>query len=87
MFFQLFTTIPIYHSKQFGLTEFQTGLLLTLNGVLVFFLEMPIVNYIEKNKKDKLKVIILGCLLMTISLFLMLVNTWAGNFNYHDVIS
>ncbi|OGS80137.1 MAG: MFS transporter [Flavobacteria bacterium RIFCSPLOWO2_12_FULL_31_7] len=78
MFFQLFTTIPIYHREQFGLTELQTGLLLTLNGVLVFFLEMPIVNYIEKNKKDKLKVIILGCFLMTISLFLMLVNTWAG---------
>ena len=27
---------------------------------------------------DKLKVIILGCFLMSISLFLMLVNTWAG---------
>lgn len=78
MFFQLFTTIPIYHREQFGLTELQTGLLLTYNGVLVFFLEMPIVNYIEKHKKDKLKVIILGCFLMSISLFLMLVNTWAG---------
>lgn len=78
MFFQLFTTIPIYHRQQFGLTELQTGLLLTLNGMLVFFLEMPIVNYIEKNKIDKLKVIILGCFLMTISLFLMMVNTWAG---------
>lgn len=78
MFFQLFTTIPLYHSKQFGLSEFQTGLLLTLNGVLVFFLEMPIVNYIEKNKKDKLKVVITGTLLMAISLLLMLVNTWAG---------
>jgi predicted MFS family arabinose efflux permease len=78
MFFQLFTTIPIYHRQQFGLTELQTGLLLTLNGVLVFFLEMPIVNYVEKNKKNKLKIIILGCFLMTISLFLMLVNTWAG---------
>lgn len=78
MFFQLFTTIPIYHRTQFGLTELQTGLLLTLNGVLVFFLEMPIVNYIEKNKIDKLKVIILGCFLMTISLFLLLINAWAG---------
>jgi MFS family permease len=39
---------------------------------------MPIVNYIEKHKKDKLKVIILGCFLMSISLFLMLVNSWAG---------
>jgi predicted MFS family arabinose efflux permease len=78
LFFQLFTTIPLYHKKQFDLTEFQTGLLLTLNGVLVFFLEMPIVSYIERNKLNKVKVVSIGCLLMAVSLFLMLFNTWAG---------
>jgi predicted MFS family arabinose efflux permease len=78
LFFQLFTTIPLYHKKQFDLTEFQTGLLLTLNGVLVFFLEMPIVSYIERNKLDKVKVVSIGCLLMAVSLFLLLINTWVG---------
>lgn len=78
LFFQLFTTIPLYHREQFDLSEFQTGLLLTLNGILVFFLEMPIVSYIERNKLNKVKVVSIGCLLMGISLFLMLVNTWAG---------
>lgn len=78
MFFQLFTTVPVYHKMQFNLTELQTGLLLTLNGVLVFFLEMPIVNYIEKNKVDKIKVIIFGCLFMAISIFLLLINFWSG---------
>jgi predicted MFS family arabinose efflux permease len=78
LFFQLFTTIPLYHKEQFDLTELQTGLLLTMNGVLVFFLEMPIVNYIERNKLDKVRVVSIGCLMMAISLFLMLVNTWAG---------
>lgn len=78
MFFQLFNTIQIYHKHQFGLTEFQTGLLLTFNGVLVFFIEMPLVNYIERKKIDKIKVITFGCFLMAISLFLLLINTWAG---------
>jgi len=78
LFFQLFTTIPLYHKKQFDLTEFQTGLLLTMNGILVFFLEMPIVSYIERNKINKVKVVAIGCLMMAISLFLMLINTWAG---------
>ena len=78
LFFQLFTTIPLYHKEQFDLTEFQTGLLLTLNGILVFFLEMPIVSYVERKKLNKIKVVSIGCLLMGISLFLMLVNTWAG---------
>ena len=78
IFFQLFNTIPLYHKEQFGLTELQTGLLLTLNGLMIFFLEMPIVNYIERKKISKLKVINLGCLLMSMSMFIMLINLWAG---------
>ncbi|WP_297869671.1 MFS transporter [uncultured Flavobacterium sp.] len=78
LFFQLFTTIPLYHKEQFNLSEFQTGLLLTLNGVLVFFLEMPIVSYIEKHNINKLKVITYGCLAMAISIYLLSVNNWAG---------
>jgi predicted MFS family arabinose efflux permease len=80
LFFQLFTTIPLYHREQFNLTEFQTGLLLTLNGVLVFFLEMPIVSYVERNNLNKLKLVAFGCLFMGISMFLLLFNTWAGIF-------
>lgn len=78
LFFQLFTTIPLYHKEQFNLTELQTGLLLTLNGVLVFLLEMPIVSIVERKKLDKVKMVTIGCLMMSISLFLMLINFWAG---------
>ena len=78
LFFQLFTTIPLYHKKQFDLNELQTGLLLTLIGVLIFFLEMPIVSYIERNKLDKVKIVSIGCFMMAISMFLMLLNFWAG---------
>lgn len=78
LFFQLFTTIPLYHKDQFNLTELQTGLLLTLNGILIFFLEMPIVSYIERHQINKVKVVTLGCFLMSVSLFLMLINVWAG---------
>lgn len=78
LFFQVFTTIPLYHKEQFNLTEFQTGLLLTMNGLMIFFLEMPIVSYVERHKISKVKVVTIGCLLMGVSLFLMLVNTWAG---------
>lgn len=78
LFFQVFTTIPLYHKEQFNLTEFQTGILLTMNGLLIFFLEMPIVSYVERHKISKVKVVTIGCLLMAVSLFLMLVNTWSG---------
>lgn len=78
LFFQLFTTIPLYHREQYNLSEFQTGLLLTLNGILVFFCEMAIVGYVERKKLNKVKIVSIGCLLMAISLFLLLVNNWAG---------
>ena len=78
LFFQIFTTIPLYHKEQFNLTEFKTGLLLTLNGLIIFFIEMPLVSYVERNKISKVKVVALGCFMMAVSLFLMLINTWAG---------
>lgn len=78
LFFQLFTTLPLYHNEQFGLTEFQSGLLLSLNGILIFFLEMPIVSFIQRKNIDKLKVILWGTLLMSFSFYVLLINIWAG---------
>jgi predicted MFS family arabinose efflux permease len=78
IFFQLFTALPLYHSEQFGLTEFQTGLLMTLNGLLIFALEMPIVSYFERKKVQKLKVILWGSFLMALSFYSLLINVWAG---------
>ena len=78
LFFQLFTTIPLYHREQFDMSEFQTGLLLTLNGILIFFLEMPIVGYVERKKLNKVTIVTYGCLAMAISLFLMMINFWSG---------
>ncbi len=78
LFFQLFTTLPLYHKEQFNLTEFQSGLLLTLNGLLIFFLEMPIVSYIEKHKINKLKILAYGCFAMAGSFYILLWNGWAG---------
>lgn len=78
LFFQLFTTLPLYHREQFDMTELQTGLLLTMNGIMIFFLEMPIVGYVERNKIDKVKMVTIGCLLMAISMYLLLINMWVG---------
>ena len=78
IFFQLFTTLPLYHHERFSLTEFQTGLLMTLNGLLIFALEMPFVSYFERNKVQKLKIILWGTLLMSLGFYLLLINFWAG---------
>ncbi|MBE8724807.1 MDR family MFS transporter [Flavobacterium hungaricum] len=78
IFFQLFTTLPLYHNEKFGLSEFQTGLLMTLNGLLIFALEMPTVGFMERKGFAKIRVIILGSFIMALSFFLLLINFWAG---------
>lgn len=78
IFFQLFTTLPLYHNEKFGLSEFQTGLLMTLNGLLIFSLEMPTVGFLERKAFPKIRIIIVGSFIMASSFFLLLINFWAG---------
>jgi predicted MFS family arabinose efflux permease len=51
---------------------------MTLNGFLVFLLEMPIVSYFERNKVDKMKIVLLGSLCMALGFYALLINVWAG---------
>ena len=78
LFFQIFTTLPIYHSEKYGLTEFQTGLLMTMNGLLIFIFEMPIVSAFESKRTSKIKLILSGSLMMTFSFFVLLYDTFSG---------
>lgn len=76
LFFQLFTTLPLYHHEQFGLSEFQTGLLISLNGILIFLFEMPLVSFLSRKQIDKMKIILWGSILMAISFYILLLNYW-----------
>jgi predicted MFS family arabinose efflux permease len=76
LFFQLFTTLPLYHHEQFGLTEFQTGLLISLNGILIFLFEMPLVSYFQRKNTDKIKILLRGSILMAVSFYILLLDQW-----------
>ena len=78
VFFQLFTTLPLYHREAYGLTELHTGLIMSFNGLMVFFMEMPIVGYFERKNFPKIKIIIWGSLLFAASFFVLLINVWIG---------
>ncbi|MFK7107480.1 MFS transporter [Flavobacterium oreochromis] len=77
LFFQLFTTLPLYHKIEFNLSEFQSGLLLMLNGLIIFFLEMPIVSYVERKKINKIKVITTGALMMSSAMLILFFFSWS----------
>lgn len=78
IFFQLFTTMPLYHNEQFGLTELHTGMLFFLNGLIIVVLEMPMVNWIEKKKIAQTKLIYYSSVLFMLSFVVLLYNLWAG---------
>jgi predicted MFS family arabinose efflux permease len=78
IFFQLLTTLPLYHKKQYNLTEGGTGLLMMLNGGLIFLLEMPIVSIFERHQTSKLKIILWGSVMMAVSFFVLLATGWLG---------
>ena len=76
VFFQLFTTLPLYHHEKFGLTEFQTGMLLSLNGLLVFLFEMPLVSLLERKNVNRIKNIFYGALFVTAGYYILLLDSW-----------
>lgn len=78
IFFQLFTTQPLYHKEVYGLTEFHTGLLMSLNGLTVFILEMPLVGYVERKGIPRTKVFVFGTLLFALSFYVLLIHVWLG---------
>ena len=78
IFFQLFTTMPLYHKEQYNLTEFHTGLLFFLNGLIIVALEMPMVHWFEQKIVDTAKLILYSSVLMALSFFVLLFDTWAG---------
>lgn len=78
VFFQLFTTLPLYHHSQYNWTEADTGLLMSANGLMIFFFEMPIVGFMERKNIPKIKIILWGAVLMAVAYFSLLANAWAG---------
>jgi predicted MFS family arabinose efflux permease len=72
VFFQYFSTVPVYFSKEFKLSEKYIGLLLGFNGFLVFLIEMPIIHAIEKKKVSSLKYVSYGLVLLVISYLTLL---------------
>ena len=78
LFVQYFSTMPLYYADEYLLTEFQIGLLLGLNGFLIFLLEMPLIKYLENRKQSALVHVIYGIVLVGISFLAVNLTGWSG---------
>jgi predicted MFS family arabinose efflux permease len=78
VFLQLFTTMPLYYKARHGLNEVEIGLLMSINGLLIFILEMPLIHKIEKSTLNKLKIITWSLVLFALSFFALNLSNWGG---------
>lgn len=74
-FFQFFFVIPVYFRQSLGLNEFEIGLAMSLNGVLIVAIEMLLVYRLD-GRRHPLVYIIGGVLLNGLAFLLM--NLFAG---------
>jgi predicted MFS family arabinose efflux permease len=67
-FMQILSTVPLYFREVYSLSEAQIGLFFTVNGLLIFIFEMPIV-YIIERKFRLMGPIMIGAFMMALAHF------------------
>jgi predicted MFS family arabinose efflux permease len=78
VFLQYFSTIPIYYKDAHKLSELQIGIILGLNGFLIFIFEMPLVKWLENTTYSKLTLMFIGAVLTGLSLLMLNLTSWTG---------
>ncbi|MEO5789273.1 MFS transporter [Gelidibacter sp.] len=78
VFLQFISTLPYFYKKEIRLSEFEIGMLMALNGLLIFIFEMPLIKWIETKSYTKIGLMIFGLLLTSVSFLLLVINPWLG---------
>ena len=78
IFFQYFSSIPIYYKDIHTLNELQIGLILGLNGLLIFIFEMPLIKWLENTKYSKLGLLFFSAILTGLSLLILNFTACSG---------
>jgi predicted MFS family arabinose efflux permease len=72
VFLQYFSTVPLFYRDIFDLNEQSIGLLLGFNGLLVFLIEMPLVQALDKSGNNKIVFLVWGMVLLLLSFLIMI---------------
>ena len=60
------------------MSELQIGLLMGMNGFLIFLLEMPLVKWFENSSYTKARLMLYGALLTAFSFMVLNLTSWVG---------
>lgn len=77
-FLQYFSTIPLYYSEVHHLSEKEIGWLMSLNGILIFVFEMPLVSFFENERFSRYRILAFSTLLFALSFFVLNMTGWVG---------
>ena len=77
IFLQYFSTIPLYYKDRY-LSEFEIGLIMGMNGFIIFLLEMPLIKKLENGKRTKSNLMIMGAVLTGASFLILNLSGWVG---------
>ncbi|MDO7171462.1 MFS transporter [Mariniflexile sp. AS56] len=78
VFLQYFSTVTIYYNDVHALSELQIGIILGMNGFLIFIFEMPLIKWLENTKYTKLALMCFGAILTGLSLLILNFTSWSG---------
>lgn len=82
-FLQYFSTVPLFYNGVHHLSEQWIGLLIGLNGLLIFLMEMPLIKFCEDKGIDRFRILRFSVLLFALSfavlnLFPVVAFLWVG---------
>ncbi|MEL0457218.1 MFS transporter [Flavobacteriaceae bacterium SZ-1-7] len=78
VFLQYFSTMPLYYREGHFLTELEIGLLLGINGFLIFVFEMPLIKWLENTSFSKIGLMLFGGILTGASFIILNFTSWSG---------
>ncbi|MFH4964252.1 MFS transporter [Gaetbulibacter sp. M235] len=78
VFLQYFSTMPLYYKDAHHLNELEIGILLGLNGFIIFVFEMPLIKWLENSRFTKLGLMLFGAILTGLSFLVLNITSWAG---------
>ena len=78
VFLQYFSTMPLYYKDVHALTELEIGILLGMNGFIIFALEMPLIKWLENTTFTKSGLMLFGAILTGLSFLILIMTDWIG---------
>ena len=78
IFLQYFSTMPLYYRDAHFLSEFEIGLLMGMNGLIICVLEMPLTKWLDSGGRSKAQLMLIGAVLTGASFLVLNLTSWVG---------